>query len=368
MKVIISGGGTGGHIFPAIAIADALKAKDPEAEILFVGALGKMEMKKVPEAGYPIIGLPVRGLQRKLTWKNVLLPARIVQSLVKARKILKEFRPDAVVGVGGYASGPVLYAATGMKIPTLIQEQNSVAGMTNKLLAGRANRICVAFEGMETQFPIDKLRLLGNPVRKDIGNLKGKRKEALTFFGLDQNKKTVFVFGGSLGARTLNEAMTNATAHIGEQKEAQFLWQTGSLYADEFAKSATAGLANVQPLAFVNRMDLAYAMADLVICRAGALTLAELGIAGKAAILVPSPNVVADHQRSNARALVSKGAAVMIEDAQAKEKLIPKALELLNDSATLKAMSAEMEKTAFPDAADRIATEVIELANGKKSI
>src|SRR6185295_18954035 len=320
-KVIISGGGTGGHIFPAIAIANALKRTDETTEILFIGALGRMEMEKIPKAGYRIEGLPIAGMQRRLTWKNLVLPYKVIQSLRKARMMIKNFHPDAVVGVGGYASGPVLFAATMMKIPSLIQEQNSYAGITNKILGKRVRKMCVAYDGMEKFFPAEKIVETGNPVRKDIVNLEMKRDEARNFFGLSAEKKVLFILGGSLGAGTINESIRmNLEKLFGEG--IQIIWQTGKGYYEKNAEAAKPFSERIRVHQFIDRMDLAYAAADVLISRAGALSIAELCIAKKPCVLVPSPNVAEDHQTKNALALVNKNAALLVNDAEAKEKLV----------------------------------------------
>ncbi len=362
MRVIISGGGTGGHVYPAIAVADKLRELDPEVDILFVGALGKMEMEKVPEAGYRIEGLNIRGLQRKLTIANLSFPFRLIDSLLKARRLIRDFEPDVVAGFGGYASGPTLYVASRKGIPTVIQEQNSYPGITNKLLAGRAKKICVAYEGMERFFPINSLQLTGNPVRKDLHHLEDKRAEACRHFGLEPDKKTLLLFGGSLGARTLNNAMSAATKILSERNDIQVLWQMGKLYAEHFSASSTANLPHVKAQAFINRMDLAYSVADVVICRAGASTISELCVAGLTAILVPSPNVAEDHQTQNALALVNSGAAMMVTEAEAVTHAVTSALELIDDLERCATYGREISKLAMPDAADEIARVVINAA------
>ncbi|GAB3730260.1 undecaprenyldiphospho-muramoylpentapeptide beta-N-acetylglucosaminyltransferase [Hymenobacter agri] len=357
LRFIISGGGTGGHIFPAVAIANELRRRLPDAEILFVGANGRMEMTRVPEAGYKIVGLDITGLQRRLTPQNLLFPVRVFRSVRKAGKLIEEFRPDAVVGVGGYASAPVLLAATSRAIPALIQEQNSYAGLVNKLLAKRVNRICVAYDGMEKFFPADKLVLTGNPVRAEIA--RGNRAEALHFFGLDPSKKTLLVIGGSLGARTLNQATAAALARLREAG-IQLLWQTGKLYFPEAQQQADQA-AGLHALEFIQRMDLAYAAADVVISRAGALSVSELCLTGKASILVPSPNVAEDHQTKNALALVGKGAAVLITDEHAAERLYDEALRLLSDPARQEQLSSRVRELARPDATVTIVDELLKL-------
>lgn len=360
-NIIISGGGTGGHIFPAISIANALNEIDPDINILFVGALGKIEMEKVPAAGYEIIGLPVAGLQRRLTLKNVSFIFKLISSLRKSRKIIKDFKPDAVVGVGGYASGPVLRIANKKGIPTLIQEQNSYAGITNKLLAKKAQKICVAYEGMEKYFPKDKILLTGNPVRQDLLDKIGNREEAIQYFDLDQNKKTILVIGGSLGARTINQSIIKDIDKIGKS-EFQLLWQTGKYYFEDAKKVAEeTGFGNIKVLDFIKRMDMAYAAADIIISRAGAGTISELCLVGKPVILVPSPNVAEDHQTKNAMSLVKKGAAVMIKDIEAEEKLINEILELIEDTEKQKILSKNIDGMALRDSAKIIAEEVLKL-------
>ncbi len=365
-NIIISGGGTGGHVFPAISIANAIKEIEPETNILFVGALGKIEMEKVPAAGYEIIGLPVAGLQRKLTVKNISFVFKLISSLRKSKKIIKKFKPDVVVGVGGYASGPVLRKANKRGIPTLIQEQNSYAGITNKLLAKRAVKICVAYEGMEKYFPKEKIILTGNPVRQDLLDKIGNRNEALKHFDLEENKKTILVIGGSLGARTINQSIIKDLDKIGKS-EYQLLWQTGKYYFDDAEKVADeSGHKNIKVLDFIKRMDFAYAAADVIISRAGAGTISELCLVGKPVILVPSPNVAEDHQTKNAMALVNKNAAIMIKDAESKEKLITEALNLINNEKQIEALSENIKGMALRDSAKIIAEEVLKLVrNGR---
>lgn len=357
IKVVISGGGTGGHIFPAVAIGQALLRLNPENELLFVGANGRMEMEKVPAAGFRIIGLDIAGFQRRLSWSNLTLPFKVIRSLWMARSIIKKFRPDVAVGVGGYASGPLLFAASGMGIPTLIQEQNSFAGITNRILARKAKKICVAYEGMERYFPKDRIRLTGNPVRSDLKDLSGKREEALHFFGLRESAPVLLVIGGSLGARTINKAILAGADRL---KEAgiQVIWQTGRS-GSESSRNYAAGL-NV--FDFIQRMDLAYAAADLVISRSGASSVSELAIARKAAILVPSPNVAEDHQTKNAMALVSRNAAIMVTDRAACDELIGKALQLLSDTKERNRLSETIGQFALPAAADDIAKEIYQLS------
>mgnify|MGYP000946875711 CR=1 FL=1 len=366
-RVIVSGGGTGGHIFPALSIANALKRLQPDIEILFVGAEGKMEMEKVPEAGYRIEGLPVRGLKRKLTLENVKVLYNLWKSLRKARKIIREFKPDAVVGVGGYASGPIGRVAAEAGIPLILQEQNSYAGVTNKLLAKKACKICVAYEGMERFFEKKKIIFTGNPVRKDLLQAREIRAEGIEFYGLDASKKTILVTGGSLGAGTLNKAVMRCLKDIGQWQEVQVLWQCGSYYYEDLKKQLDGKLPeNVKLLAFLKRMDLAYAAADIVVARAGAGTISELCLLEKAAVLIPSPNVAEDHQTKNALALVDKKAAIYVKDVDAMKHLIPVALETVTDAEKLKTLSENIAKLALPDSATIIAKEVLKLINNDK--
>jgi UDP-N-acetylglucosamine--N-acetylmuramyl-(pentapeptide) pyrophosphoryl-undecaprenol N-acetylglucosamine transferase len=359
MRFIISGGGTGGHIFPAVAIANEIRRRQPDAEILFVGANGRMEMTRVPEAGYKIVGLDITGLQRRLTPQNILFPVRVFRSVRKAGKLIQEFRPDAVVGVGGYASAPVLLAATSRGIPSLIQEQNSYAGLVNKLLGRRVSKICVAYEGMGSFFPANKIVLTGNPVRTEIAQ--GTREEALRFFGLDPNKKTLLVIGGSLGARTLNLATAAALPRL-RDAGVQLLWQTGKLYFPEAEQQAAPYTADhLQALEFIQRMDLAYAAADVVVSRAGALSVSELCLTGKASVLVPSPNVAEDHQTKNALALVGKGAAVLITDEHAASRLYDETLRLLADPDRQHQLSQRVHELARPEATRTIVDELFNL-------
>ncbi len=360
-NIIISGGGTGGHVFPAISIANAIKKIDPETNILFVGALGKIEMEKVPAAGYEIIGLPVAGLQRKLTTKNLSFIFKLIKSLRKSKRIIKDFKPDVVVGVGGYASGPVLYKANKIGIPTLIQEQNSYAGITNKLLAKKAQKICVAYEGMEKYFPKEKILLTGNPVRQDLLDKMGSKIEAIKHFDLAENKKTILVIGGSLGARTINQSVIKDIEKIGNS-DFQLLCQTGKYYYED-AKVVTdeSEFKNIKVLDFIKRMDFAYAAADIVISRAGAGTISELCLVGKPVILVPSPNVAEDHQTKNAMALVNRNAAIMIRDVEAKEKLIGASLDLISNEEQMKLLSNNITGMALRDSAKIIAEEVLKL-------
>ena len=364
LRVIISGGGTGGHIFPAVAIANELRRRLPDTEILFVGANGRMEMTRVPEAGYKIVGLDITGLQRRLTPQNLMFPMRVLRSVRKAGRLIKEFRPDAVVGVGGYASAPVLLAATSRAIPSLIQEQNSYAGLVNKLLSRRVGRICVAYDGMEKFFPREKIVVTGNPVRSEIAS--GDRAEALKYFGLDPNRKTLLVVGGSLGARTLNLATAAALPRLREAG-VQLLWQTGKLYFPEAQKQAEPYERDkLQALEFIQRMDLAYAAADVVVSRAGALSVSELSLTGKACILVPSPNVAEDHQTKNALALVSKGAAVLITDEHAATRLYDEALRLLADTERQHQLSARVRELARPNATTTIVDELLKLISPQR--
>ena len=361
IKVIISSGGTGGHIFPAVAIAQALLRLNPQNELLFVGANGRMEMEKVPAAGFKIVGLDIAGFQRRLTLSNLLLPFKVIGSLFKARSIVKSFRPDAAVGVGGYASGPLLFAASGMKIPSLIQEQNSFAGITNRILANRVSEICVAYEGMERYFPKSKIKLTGNPVRNDLQETAAKREEALRFFGLRSDRPVLLVIGGSLGARTVNEAMSTGIDKL-EQAGVQVVWQTGRQgisKATEVVKDKSE--SGIMAFDFIQRMDLAYAAADVVVSRAGASSVSELAIAGKASILVPSPNVAEDHQTKNAIALTGKNAALLVKDVEAASVLIDKAIGLLHDPAGRSKLEQNIKLMALPGAADVIADEIYKL-------
>ncbi len=362
LKIIISGGGTGGHVYPAIAIADAIKKIRPDSQIQFVGAIGKMEMEKVPEAGYPIIGLWISGFQRKFTLNNLLFPVKLAHSMWKASQIVKEFAPHVVVGVGGYASAPVMKAAHAKNIPTIIQEQNGYAGVTNKLLAAKADKICIAYPDMERYFPKDKLVFTGNPVRKDITNLTGLIKEALPYFGLNISKKTLLVLGGSLGARTINESIA---AGINELLAAdiQVIWQTGKFYYEEFSAPYKIGKPEGLHIApFISRMDYAYAVADVVVSRAGALSISELCITGKPVVLVPSPNVAEDHQTKNAMALVNKEAALMVKDNEARQILIPTISALIRDTTRQKVLQKNILELAKPQAALEIAQEIIAIA------
>lgn len=357
-RLVISGGGTGGHIFPALAIADEFRRRHPDAQILFVGARGRMEMKRVPEAGYRIIGLWISGLQRKFSLSNLLLPLKLLVSFINARRILKYYRPDAVVGTGGYASGPVLMAAVRMRIPALIQEQNSYAGLANRHVADKVQRICVAYENMERYFPADKIRLTGNPVRRDLLNLLEKRAGALIHFGFTSSTKTLFVMGGSLGARTINESIRLAIEKILDAG-IQLIWQCGNYYYQEYDKWLKAyDRRKIRLYGFLNEIDLAYAAADVVISRSGALAVSELCVTGKAAILVPSPNVAEDHQTRNARVLADRGAALMITDDNARQTLVDEALHLLFDEQRASTMAKNMLAMAKPHATEDIVNEL----------
>jgi UDP-N-acetylglucosamine--N-acetylmuramyl-(pentapeptide) pyrophosphoryl-undecaprenol N-acetylglucosamine transferase len=363
LRIIISGGGTGGHIFPAVSIANAIKELQPETDILFVGAEGRMEMHRVPAAGYQIKGLPVAGFDRKNLLKNIPVLIKLFKSQLLARKIVKDFRPHAAVGVGGYASGPTLKVAGSMGIPTLLQEQNSYAGVTNKLLAKQAKKICVAYEGMERFFEKDKIILTGNPVRQGLLNSTQSREEAIYSFGLDPSKRTILILGGSLGARTINQCLMSNLDKV-KDSEVQFIWQTGKIYIEE-AREAVAQAGNLPMLYvtdFISDMATAYSAADLVISRAGAGSISEFCLLQKPVILVPSPNVAEDHQTKNALALVDKNAAIYVKDADAKEKLIDKAIESVNQPQLLKNLSKNIAELAFKDSANVIAKEVIKLA------
>ena len=364
-RIIISGGGTGGHIFPALSIADAIRRKQPGAKILFVGANNRMEMQRVPDAGYDIVGLPIAGFDRKNLFKNFKVLWLILKSQRMAKKIIKDFAPQAAVGVGGYASGPTLKMAAKMDIPTLIQEQNSYAGVTNKILSKKAKMICVAYEGMERFFPHEKIRITGNPVRKSLLDMRSNRKEAIKELGLDENKKCVLIVGGSLGARSINEGILANIELIRENKDIQFIWQTGKLYFEEMKeRAATAGKPeNLTITDFVSNMANALSAADIVVSRAGAGSISEFALLGKAVILVPSPNVSEDHQTKNAMALVDKEAAIYVADAKAKEELVKKAIETVNDEAKIASLEENIQKFGKPNAAEEIAEEVLMLAD-----
>lgn len=360
-RLIISGGGTGGHIFPALAIANTFRERHPDAEILFVGAEGRMEMTRVPEAGYKIIGLWISGLQRKLTWSNLSFPIKLISSYLKAGKIIKDFKPDAVIGTGGYASGPIMLAATKNKIPSLIQEQNSYAGLTNKRLGQKVHRICVAYPGMEKYFPEQKLMFTGNPVRRDIIDLEAKREKALLQFAFDTNTKTLLILGGSLGARTINESVL---AHIDKLIDAkvQVIWQTGRMYYEDVkAQVRSKDLRKIRIHDFLKQMDFAYAASDVVISRAGALAISELCLAKRPTILVPSPNVAEDHQTKNAMSLVNEHAAMMIKDVEAEPQLVDAALKLLYNESQCQKFSSNIAKLGKPNATDEIVNEIEKL-------
>lgn len=367
MNILISGGGTGGHIFPALAIANAVKERVPDAKILFVGAEGRMEMERVPAAGYDIVGLPVAGFDRKRLWRNFGVLFKLWRSMRKARKVLRDFRPDAAVGVGGYASGPMLKEAQKRGIPTLLQEQNSYAGVTNKLLAAKANRICVAYDGMERFFPASKIIKTGNPVRKNIVSLNISREDAKRQLGFNPNRPLIVVVGGSLGARTLNDSMKQAVDGF-LKSGASVLWQTGRLYIDE-CRRATAAIndPNLQVTDFVSRMDLIYRAADVMVSRAGASTISEIQLVGIPAILVPSPNVAEDHQRKNAEALASRHAAEMILDRDCAAQLPEVVTALLRDPQRREQLAANARKMALPDSDEAIVTELLNIISVKSS-
>lgn len=366
-KVIISGGGTGGHIFPAISIANTFKQRFPDAEIRFVGAEGRMEMERVPAAGYPIVGLPVCGFDRTRKWKNIEVLRKLFISLRMAKKIVREFRPDIVVGVGGYASGPVLWAASSAGIPTLIQEQNSYAGITNKLLSKRASRICVAYEGMERFFPAEKIVLTGNPVRKDLEEAVEKKDEALAYFKLSSAKKTVLVVGGSLGARTVNNGVMNGLDNLLES-DIQVIWQTGRYYYENIKKQLEGKNTRQQLWCsdFISRMDYAYAAADLVVSRAGASSISELCLLKKPAVLIPSPNVAEDHQTKNALSVVNRKGAVMLADKDADTLLAGTIRDLLGNTERLRSLGEHIALLAQHRSAERIVDEIEKLIRKQK--
>lgn len=353
-KVIISGGGTGGHIFPAVAIANEIKRRYPSCEILFIGAKGRMEMQKVPEAGFPIKGLDIAGLQRKLDPKNLLLPFKVIRSLMQARRILKEFKPEIAIGVGGYASAPLLFAAQRMGIPTLIQEQNSFAGLTNRILSKKVRAICVAYEGMEKVFPGKKVIVTGNPVRSQMVQIEGKREEALKFFNLDPEKPVLLAIGGSLGARTINESLKSGLDAI-QKAEVQLIWQCGKSASSETKSIQVEG---IQVHEFIQRMDLAYAAADAVISRAGALSVSELCLVAKPSVLVPSPFVAEDHQTKNAQVLERAQAAILIKDSEARDILVQEALSLLRRKDLKEKLSKNSRALASHDADKKIVDEI----------
>lgn len=365
LRVIISGGGTGGHIFPAVSIANAIKAQRPDAKILFVGAIGRMEMQRVPAAGYEIKGLPICGFDRKNLLKNIKVLYKIWESQRMAKQIIREFKPQVAVGVGGYASGPTLNKAAAMGIPCLIQEQNSYAGVTNKLLAKKAEKICVAYEGMERFFPAEKIILTGNPVRQALLDTTISREEAIKAQALDPAKKTILLVGGSLGARTINESVLQHLDLV-RSSNVQFIWQTGKYYSAEIAKRLQGmEIPNLKVTDFITDMGVAYRAADLVISRAGASSISEFCLIGKPVILVPSPNVAEDHQTKNALALSTKDAAIYVKDSEAPSTLLELAVKTVNDEARLKSLSENILKLALPDSAKIIADEVIRLAEGK---
>ncbi|MCH2213790.1 MAG: undecaprenyldiphospho-muramoylpentapeptide beta-N-acetylglucosaminyltransferase [Flavobacteriales bacterium] len=360
-RVIISGGGTGGHIFPAIAIADAIREIKPNAEFLFVGAMGRMEMEKVPNAGYEIRGLEISGFQRSLSIKNLTFPVKVLKSINASKKIIKDFKPDVAVGVGGYASGPMLHVASKKKVPALIQEQNSFPGITNRLLARNVDRICVSYEGMEKWFPSEKILMTGNPIRSAVVNIRGKREKGIEAFGLDRAKTTLLIVGGSLGARTINESIAGVLHEI-KASEYQIIWQTGKHFIDK-AKELIENqqISNVKAIAFIEDMDLAYAAGDLIISRAGAMALSELCLIGKPSVLVPSPNVAEDHQTKNAMALVKNRAAKMVTDAKAREKLWETVRDLLGNDQERIELATNAKSMGQPNSANRIAQEVLKL-------
>jgi UDP-N-acetylglucosamine--N-acetylmuramyl-(pentapeptide) pyrophosphoryl-undecaprenol N-acetylglucosamine transferase len=357
-KFIISGGGTGGHIFPALSIADGLRARYPESDILFVGAEGKMEMEKVPASGYKITGLPVAGLHRGEIWRNIMFLPKLIRSLLKARKVVKEFCPDVVIGVGGYASGPILFEAKRLGIPTVLQEQNSFAGVTNKLLGRRANKICVAYDKMERFFPANKIVFTGNPVRKGVQFMMNEAGEANNYFNVNSDCPVILVLGGSLGARTINQSMLAGLDIIAKSK-VQVIWQTGKYYYHDIKATLDANpVQNIRPMEFITRMDLAYSIADVIISRAGAGTISELCLVGKPSILVPSPNVSEDHQTHNAMSLVEKEAAILVKDTESVDNLVGVAIDLISDKKRCEMLSRNIRKLATPNATEDI-VEVI---------
>lgn len=364
-RIIISGGGTGGHVFPAIAIADALREISPEVNILVVGAKGKIEMTEVPAAGYSIKGITIAGFQRGQFFKNILLPFKLLSGMVAAWRIVASFKPDIAVGVGGYASGPVLKMCSFMGIPYVLQEQNSFAGVTNRMLAAGAALICVAYDGMERFFPSDKIKFTGNPVRKSLVHAKYTRLEALEKFGLPPAKHTVLVFGGSLGAKSINAALISAHSELATMKDTHIIWQTGPSHYEKLKDSALSKLQHVRILPFIEDMDAAYAAADVVVCRAGALTISELSVLHKASILVPSPNVAEDHQTNNARALSSRKAAVLVEDRNVGKEFVPALAALLQNEEERHALEENIAHFARPDAARHIASEILSIIHTK---
>ncbi|PHR45092.1 MAG: undecaprenyldiphospho-muramoylpentapeptide beta-N-acetylglucosaminyltransferase [Fluviicola sp.] len=361
-KVIISGGGTGGHIFPAIAIANQIKKENPNAEILFIGAEGKMEMEKVPAAGYKIEGLWISGFQRRFTWKNFVLPFKIIASLWKARKIIKKFKPQAVIGVGGYASGPTLRIASKMGIPTIVQEQNSFPGKTNKILSKTVTKICVAYENLERFFPKEKIVFTGNPVRRSVVEIKGVRESSLAEYGLSSEKKTVLVVGGSLGAKTLNESLVSKI-QILQENNIQLIWQCGKYQHEEMlAKTKNIDMTGVVLEQFITEMQKAYAAADVIVSRAGAIAVSELCIIGKPLILVPSPNVAEDHQTKNAIALVNDSAAILVKDVDSRVQLVPEILDLVSNEEKQKMLSENIKKKGILNADERIVDVIKEIS------
>ncbi len=367
IRVIISGGGTGGHIFPAISIANALQKTDKTIEILFVGANDRMEMEKIPAAGYKIIGLPISGFQRRLTFKNITFFLKLARSLRKSASIIKEFGPDVAVGVGGYASGALLYMAARKSIPCLIQEQNSYPGITNKLLKNKANKICVAYDAMDRFFPANKIILTGNPVRQDILNISGKKEEAINHFNIAQGKKVLLILGGSLGARSINRSLMNEISKLAPGN-IEVLWQTGKGYINEVQSVLkNTDSENIHATDFISRMDLAYAAADIIISRAGAGTISELCLVGKACILVPSPNVTEDHQTKNAMALVNRKAAVLVKDSHTEKELVDTALNLISDIESQSELARNIGTLALKNSAQIIADEVLKLVKIKKN-
>ena len=360
LKFILSGGGTGGHIYPAIAIANELKLRFPDSEILFVGANNKMEMQKVPQSGYPIKGLWIAGIQRKFTFDNALFPIKLLDSLLKSRTIIRHFKPDVVIGTGGFASGPLLRVAGIAGIPTVLQEQNSFPGITNKWLSKKASKICVAYENLESFFPKNKIVLTGNPVRQDLADFKQKRQAGLEFFKLDESKKTVLVLGGSLGARRINQLIAKELINFSAQN-VQLIWQCGKLYHDEYAHFNDN--ENVQVLPFIERMDLAYAAADVIISRAGASSVSELCLVAKPTLFIPSPNVAEDHQTKNANAIVNKNGALLLKESELDTQFTATINSLLNDEALKKNLSDNMLKLAKPNATKDIVDEIIKLIN-----
>jgi UDP-N-acetylglucosamine--N-acetylmuramyl-(pentapeptide) pyrophosphoryl-undecaprenol N-acetylglucosamine transferase len=356
-KFILSGGGTGGHIYPAIAIANELKSRFPDAKFLFVGAQDKMEMQKVPQAGYPIKGLWIAGLQRRLTFDNALFPIKLLSSLLKSRQIIKQFQPDVVIGTGGFASGPLLQMANSAGIPTVIQEQNSFPGITNKLLSKKANAICVAYENLERFFPKDKMVLTGNPVRQDLMTIEGKRAEGVAHFNLDPNKKTILVLGGSLGARRVNQLIEKELEFF-EKQNVQLLWQCGKLYFEEYQKYQSK---DVQVMAFIERMDLVYAAADIVISRAGASSVSELCIVGKPVVFIPSPNVAEDHQTKNAKSIADKNGAILIRESELDATFESTFSDLIGNENKQHELSQNIKSLALPNATKAIVEEIIKL-------